>query len=63
MKNYIIPLFLLLALTGAQLSGQSHEPFGGTQQNDLGTPQVQKWIKGTLKAGSASASLQRDGSG
>lgn len=60
----IRPLFVasLVALLGHLALSQSHEPFTGTQQNDLGSPQVQKWVKmpGQLNA---SASVQRFGDG
>jgi hypothetical protein len=57
-----ITAILILILLPTQIFPQSSEDFTGAQQNDLGSPQVKKWVKVPGQV-NASASVQRDGSG
>ena len=54
-------LAILLFSTSVALS-QTYFDFAGTQQNDLGDPQVGKWVK-YANYGDGTSSIQRDGSG
>lgn len=62
LSKSLLKITAILILISAQGFSQSSENFTGAQQNDLGNPQVQKWVRVPGQV-NASASVQRFGDG